>query len=609
MLHPSLDLLAGETPTSLVARLAMLHDAPTARYFCLDMGLRFQAVVDGDEDTLAAVASLARVPLAGLGANAIHRTGGGFLLKGQELVRPSLRRSRVMVCPRCIAGDLARDAPPWMAGGRAEWLLDPIHSCPRHEVAFVEVARITDTEVLHDFARNVASALPEIRRLADAAIHVTPSALEAYLLGRLDGAIGPDWLDALPWHAAARACEMIGAVAAFGPRAAIKTFGDAEWRQAGATGFEIAAGGPDGIRAFLEGMRMSHPRGRVDNGGPQAWLGRLQMWLTDTQDEPAYAPLREEVIAFMTETVPLGPNEHLFGRQVVEHRRLHSIRTASLETGLHPKRLRRILSATDVIPRDHAGRPDDQVTFPAEDAAPILEKAKRCISHAEVATYLNAGRVQTALLAKAGFIRPFLASGTEALKDHAYDRAELDTFMADLSRDTVPVVSGKPPFIGIAEAAKRACCGAAEIVGLLLDRKLAQVRRLTEERGYAAILVNVDEVRRLIRGDRGDDLTLGIVQAKLRTSFGVVDALVKSGTLPSHRAISPLNRCPYLAVRKEALDYFQACYVSLQEISRERGTHFLALKKRLAVAGIAPAFDRSMVPATFYRRVDIPLVI
>ena len=609
MLHPSLDLLAGETPTSLVSRLAMLHDAPTARYFCLDMGFGFQTVVDGDEGTLVAIASLARVPLAGLGDNAIHRTGGSFLLRGQELVRPSLRRSRVMVCPRCIVGDLAHDAPPWMAGGRAEWLLKPIHSCPDHEVAFVEVARITDPEAVHDFARNVFSALPEIQRLADAAIHVAPTALETYLRGRLNGAAGPDWLDALPWHAAARACEMIGAVAAFGPRAAIRSFGDAEWRQAGATGFEIAAGGPDGIRAFLEGMRRSHPRGRVDNGGPQAWLGRLQMWLTDTQVEPAYAPLRKAFVDFMVDTVPLGPDDELFGRQVVEHRRLHSIRTASLETGLHPKRLRRILAATDVIPPDHAGHPDDQVTFPAEDAAPILDKACRSISHAEAETYLNAGRVQTTLLADHGFIRPFLASGTEALKDHAYDRAELDDFMANLSRDAVPAASAEPPFFAIAEAAKRACCGAAEIVALVLDRKLARIGRLIEGRGYAAILVDIDEVRRCVRGDRGDDYTIGHVQTQLRTSFGVVDALVKSGILPSHRAISPLNRCPYLAVRKDALDDFRTRYVSLQDMARQREIHFLALKKMLVAAGIEPAFDRSMVPATFYRRADIPSMI
>ena len=96
-------------------------------------------------------------------------------------------------------------------------------------------------------------------------------------------------------------------------------------------------------------------------------------------------------------------------------------------------------------------------------------------------------------------------------------------------------------------------------------------------------------------------------QSRLRTTFKVVDALVKNGILPTKRAISPLNRRPYTAVPRSALETFMSEYGSLQGIARERGIHFMTLKKLLTTKGIEPALDRNRIPAAFYRRHEIPI--
>jgi len=605
MLYPSLNPLVGETPVSFVSRMALLHRAPSARSFCLDMGMPFQGIVDGDDAALTVLARLTGQPVELLTGSAIRRMGTGFNLKGQELLRTSLRRARVMVCPRCLLEDLAHGSEAWMVGGRVTWLLDSIRSCGRHRVGLVQVAHTSTPATLHDFAANLAPTLPSIPQLAEQAPDAPLTGLETYLLGRLDGQSGPGWLDALPWHAAARTCEMIGAVAAFGPMAPIRSFGDKEWRQAGAAGFRIATDGKKGIRTFLEEMHRSNLGHRIDKTGPQAWFGRLHMWLTDTQNDPVYDPLRDIIIDFVQDTVPVGPEHQFFGRPVVEARRLHSIRTAALETGLHPKRLRRVLAATGVIPTDHKRLSDDSVVFDANRAAATLARAQRAISHREAETHLNAGRVHTQILRDHGFISPFAASGKEGLKYHAYDPVELDAFLASLLRDAAPIMAFEPPVYGIAEAARRANCGAAEIVRLILDRQLAWVGCKVGDRGYASVLVNADEIKRLVRGNHGDDLTFEAVRDHLRTADRVIHALVRDGFLPTRQAISPLNRCPYTAVPRQALAAFIAEYGSLHEIARERGLHFLVLKKRLDANGIEPALDRSRIPALFYRRQDI----
>jgi hypothetical protein len=569
------------------------------------MGMPFQAIVDGDPEAVRHVAGLVGCPVEPLMNATITRTGANFGLRGQQMQKATLRRAKVVVCPRCIADDLADDANPWMASGRVDWLLDPIRACRHHGLALMEVAHVDTPTMLHDFARCLAPSLSKIQGLSSEAEVVKPSPLEGYLIDRLDGKAGPDWLDALPWHAAAKACEMIGAVEVFGCKAPIKTMTDDQWREAGKAGYDIVSGGDGGIRAFLERTRANYKGAASDSAGPQAWFGRLHTWLTDVRDD-AYDPLRGIIVDVVRNSAPVGPEDRLYGRQIVEQRKLHSIRTAALETGLHPKRLRRLLAAAGTIPSNHRDLTDDRVIFPAPNAEAILLKAKRAISELEAQTYLNAGRVHTRLLAQAGLIVPLATSGQEDLPRKAYDTQELDDFLTALSARAEIVPFYAEPIHRIPGAAKRANCSAIEIVRAILDGALKWVGQVAGEQGYMSILVNAAEVRNLVRGDHGDRLTLRAVEAQLKTSTAVVDALVRSGILPSERAISPLNRCPYTAVRAADLDAFCTTYGSLQELARERDLHFNECKKLLAANGVEPAFDKSIVPLTLYRRSDIP---
>ena len=605
-LHPALGPLPGETPASVVSRNAMRHHAPRARTFCLDLGISFQGIVDGKRTALNHLSDLLRVPVDALAGDAIVRTGDRYAYRGQDLVRHSLRRSRVAICPRCLAEDLAGAVEPWMAGGRALWQLAPIRVCGRHGILLIETAHVTGPQSLHDFARNIAGIVPDVTRMADEARSVVPTGLEIYLLDRIAGAAGPGWLDALPWHAAARVCEMIGAVAVDGTHAPINRYGDMEWRRAGEAGHALAANGTEEIRGFLDGMRTACPIRHVDNGGPQAWWGRLHTWLTDSVEETAYGPLRDIILGYMADNVPVGPGDELYGRPIVGRRRLHTIRTASQETGLHPNRLRKILAKGGVLPTGHGDLSDDRVTFDAEPALELLARMHRAIGHAEAMVYLDAGRVQLELLVKHAFIKPCAGSKEDGLRSRTYDPFELDAFLASLSKGAVEVSEPTFPLVGIQEAAKRASCGAAEVVRLILDRKLCSVGRRAGGRGYASILVDCEEVRRFTRLGYGPYVNQRTVEAELKTSTRVVTGLIRAGALTGHRAINPLNRCPYTAVLRADLDAFAARYASLHVLARETGVHHLILKKQLTASGIQPAFDLSIVPAAFYRRDATP---
>ncbi|WP_065325630.1 hypothetical protein [Tritonibacter mobilis] len=69
----------------------------------------------------------------------------------------------------------------------------------------------------------------------------TVSPLQTYTVGRLEGQIGPAWLDGQNIDQAVRATEMIGALAAFGPDKKASEMTSDMWDAAGRAGWPIVS--------------------------------------------------------------------------------------------------------------------------------------------------------------------------------------------------------------------------------------------------------------------------------------------------------------------------------------------------------------------------------
>jgi hypothetical protein len=77
---------------------------------------------------------------------------------------------------------------------------------------------------------------------------------------------------------------------------------------------------------------------------------------------------------------------------------------------------------------------------------------------------------------------------------------DLDAFLAKLRHDAKPVGSPSANMGNIPGAARQACCSAADIVRMILEKKLAWVGVLRGVRGYLSVLVKIDEVKSAVRG-------------------------------------------------------------------------------------------------------------
>lgn len=606
-LYPFYPLAPGETPPSYVSALAPFHGAATAREFCLDMGLSFQGIVDGEEAELHTLADLAGVPFAELAAGAFRRGEGVFTLAGQRLAPTALVRSGLRVCPACVLADRAAPVRPGLGAvyGRARWQLEPLRRCPCHGTAVVNAASARP-HLAHDFALLASGELDRIRRLAEETETLAGSGLEDYLVARLAG--GParlGWLDGLAWHAAARTAEMIGVVMLFGRKARPRLLTDADWHRAGAAGFEVASGGEAAILAFLGDLRREYSSASSGNEGVQATYGVFHLWLAARHSHPDLDPVRDLVFRHVQATFPVGPDDTLFGR-AFPVRRLHSIRTASLMTGTHPKRLRKVLAAANLLPQGHEGLLDHHVLFDAETAEPTLTGATDTISLAAAAKLLGVGMSTAHALVDAGLIaRSIRADGTaRGIGMNGIPRRAVDGFLKSLAENAIRLDTMPTNARTIRGAARATCRSTVAIAALIRGHKLSWVGRL-DGKGLEAFAVDIGEVRSLLREPEMPGLSSSQVVTALRTSHTVMKALLDNGILPVQRVLNPTTHAMIDIVPHETLDYFKKEYISLQEIAGFGQGGLAKVAADLRSRGILPAFDPSIVKASFFRRSDL----
>jgi hypothetical protein len=603
-LSPTLTHAPGESPQSLVSRLARLHQIESASQFCRDMGLTFQQVIDGNPETLAAIAMLSGNDVGRLQYEALQRRDDEFSFRGERLLRHSLRRARLHVCPSCMLDDIRSSggARSNAVVGRTTWLLEPITTCREHGLELFELQTNAVAQRVHDFARLVEPFLTDLPRMAAEALPCDLPAHESYLLDRLDGQRGQcAMLDQLDWFAAGRLCVVLGAVALNGRNISLREIEGGKRRAAGHRGYEIALQGQGGIRALLQELQGSFCYSTSSNDGPKAIFGTLYEWLAfDGGADTAYEPIRCMVSSHIHQTMPVGPGDEVFGKPFPS-RKLHSIRTASLEMGAHPKRLRKVLAQAKLIPSDHAAMNDHRVLFDAAASQSLLSTAQNALSLADLESYMGATRSQARLLVDQGFIRPFV-SPTASIRTSNFARAELDAFLDKLLEGEPPDANSGARLCPIDRASKRATCGQGEVLRLILDGKLASLRVKQGERRLSALLVDPDEVRAHVRGPDLDGLPSYKVAKLLGTSDRVVKSLTALGVLPIEKVINPLNRCPVEIVTHANLSVFRREYVTLFQLSAESGGHHLDVQNLLESKGIQPAFNPAEVGCRIYLR-------
>lgn len=604
-LTKSLRLVAhrDQTPASYCSQIA--HKVGRgANEFCLDMGLRFKDLVGGDPDAISKLERLCGLPGGFFEGSTIRALSAReFSVAGHNIPRETLCRSEVRVCPHCIS-----EVADGVEGGkgvyhRIDWLFDAIRRCEEHGCMLVPLYPDDKPAQPHDTSAHLQEALEKIGDLKLASAPCEPSDLAYYVAAAIRGQSLQPAPFALPLHAVAKLAEVLGAVMLHGPKTALNSLSHSDWHRAGHTGFGALR---DGEKSFWSALRTLQDKAIVDRQilGAKSTYGRLYDFLSADNDDPAYQPVRDSMRSYLMANIAYGPGDLLFG-SAVDRRILHSVRSASLETGLHPKRLKKMLVAAHIAPKEQRDWMDDHIIFEAQNAAPMLERFVGAMSLGEAAKYLCIPRPHDAILARSGVLPAVLPFDSPELKDGCFSREELDGFFERLTRLASPLQPDDTSFVPILEAAKRANCGVLEVIKLLLADQIQHVRLDSSQSGFTSIRIRPDELKPLVRLPDHGGIPVYKAMKQLKTSERVMDALLALGHLPFRLEVNPIKRAKQRYIDQKELDDFMLTFVSLASFSAEVGVHFKKVQKAAEAAGVRPAFDRELVNSTFYRRMDL----
>lgn len=593
------DLQPYETQTSFGSRLAGSNLAEFAQYFYTDVRIVSPALVRGDSTQLDRLSELGDADRNMLKNNAVCGSAGeGHTIGDQFFEKRTLLRSTQRICPACITADIEAGGE-FGAYGRNYWHMASVRTCVVHSRPLLGLEALKSPRNAHDFYGRIVDGHEVILRADRSAVVRPPTNLESYLVSRFKGRTGYNWLNKFSIQVASKTCEMLGAVINNGPAANLAAFQAEDWLAAGSTGFAVASQGEEAFRAALTDLQR---RPGVPSGGPQAHWGRFYQWLAFSGKPQSYNKMLDLVRDHIISSYPIAADETVLGKKC-QRRRIHSLASAQRETGLHPKRLRTLLSEEKFLPDDDGQIQHGAVGFfDAVAADKFLRDTSVSVGQPQAQKVFNISRSQFDVMRKWGFIVP-VSVGARAKP--RYSLIALKELRHRLLRHAVPIRHLETSHADIQTAARKAVCSTGEIVTLILENRLDWIGFTGGQRSYRNLVVDVDEVMSKLK----TTVVEGLTKKELKSLLGVNDCVIKwlcdEGYLPLRKSRSPTSRKSRSVVRQGDLDSFNRQYMTLRNLARQTRFNSYRLKSMLKQASVEPLDSSNKNARNIYRSGDV----
>lgn len=610
-LLPNLPVLPDESLTSYLNRAAAWHADLDVFKFLAFIEFPQTSAMAPKAEALERLSRLLGHPASVFEKMAFVALGGRKRSFGGEKVHAEFANlAKTSYCPACLLEDGKPDSPSGgVRTGRIHWQIEHVRTCETH---LIGLERRKNSHHAEKF-QLMSVVAPEDQVLAElvkAAPRQRVSDLQTYLLNRLNGEAGPDWLDGQPIDLAARACEMIGVILTAGTHVNLKVLTDAEWNEAGHAGYGYASRGEAGITEALQ-LAVDRCNGKGLRGGPQKVFGRLYQWLQFSKNSKPAGPIREIVREFILDNFPMEAGTDLFG-EPIDGRRVHTVHSLSKQIGAHPKTIHRAMVLTGLMAGDPAKVCGNNV-FDAGAGEALMERIRNSIPVRVLPEYLNCNRVQAEQLVRTGVIPrlvPEAKAATGVLKQVATEDA--DAFLEHLLAASSNVDAASDGVMDIVSAAAVARWPVIDIVNGVLAGLFGTVEVVDPALKFKGLLVDPAEVRENLsrekaQGRVGQDEGARIIGmpphglsalAKMRKADG-------SFYVETHFAENSKGAKIRLFAVEDLLQ-FRREHISLKEIAEQQWFSSKVMKMKLVGRGLVPLTPKYELGRIWYRRKDLP---
>jgi len=594
-----------EPAVGYAARLASLNGRALGR-FLRDKALSPRDLDLGTDEVVDAIAILGGCDRPALRrCTPKRRPDGHFTIAGHLLDRRSILRTGFRFCPRCLTEDVDRfDGPvasrPYL---RIEWLIDHGRICNNHGLLLVDAYPIRRRFEPFDTNETLAPLLPQLEQLRSLATPMPRSDYQSWMIGRIDGEKdAATWLDGLDLAVGIAFCEALGVSALHEPKVRTSTLSMADWARAADEGYRIASAGENGIRELLERLNRAQESTR-GYWGLRDTYGYVYGLLQKTVDNPAYEQPRRVVREFALATVPIEPGTDVLG-EAATGRRLHTIRSAAIASGAHARTVRRLFARRGLAPDEESGVTDHRVVVEAAELETTLAALRNAVSTPKAIAMTGIPRLHFFKLVARGWLPTVTGTNRVADAKHRFAPEALRAFMDRLFAGAEEVDAPENRRMGIVDARRASIASIEALLEMILEGRLAWKGRLRARSDYGALLVDADEVTRLVRseGPRTNLTKKEVLDHVPGMGAKSVQAFIDAGMLQTCEEFSSDARRVIKAVTRESADAFVRNYVTLGELCRGWGMHHQQVLNLLKEMRVTPCVDPKLFGTYVFER-------
>ncbi|WP_340110545.1 TniQ family protein [Pikeienuella sp. HZG-20] len=598
-LFPHLPFNPEETHLSIAARLAAFHTKGRVKPFLAYLGVPAHEFAAGKLDAITAFCARTGVDLDQVVRNTpISVDKARYTLRKESITADFLANPHTCFYPACLLADDAGNGDPALARHMPlEWTLRVARTCPKHGLPLIVRRRECWDDQFHELAVRVPETGAELRKLADQASPRPVSPMQAYAVSRLEGAAGPEWLDSQTLEQTVRVSELLGVLVEFGASRGVSDLTADEWDRAGRTGFGFSSRGESGVRDALHEIQSAF-RGTGRLPQYRNVFGRLYEWLASPETATDAGDIRRILREHMFDTIELADGAALLGGKLPA-RRLHSVASLAKESGLHPKTLRHILVARNMISLESPHQ-----VFDAGRGREVAASARNIVHVIALPKALNCSRPQADGLLGERILTPIAARpGAPGHRHKAVAAENVEKLLSDLAATARPVNETPPGMVPIGKAAEKVKAPCVDILHLILGGYLSHIFMLRSESGIAALRVDAREVGRKIGRvmiGLSPSAAASMMRLPARTVWAILDDDEYRAALPSTRVQGVNGRHEFRRIAPEAAERFRATYVTARRIANAMEVDIASVSKSLKRARVVPTFPAATIGVDLY---------
>ncbi|WP_422072041.1 TniQ family protein [Tranquillimonas rosea] len=601
MLTPHIPFDPEESPLSYAAGLAGVHIGDRLVRFLRDFEIEPQDMAANKEGALRRLAEVSGAPLGDLRANAAVPFGERtYELRGELVAAEFLASPYTVFCPAC----LAEDDRTGRRRGRWEWSLAVVRTCSRHEIPLVRQAKGPWDDAFRELEYIVPERDENLQALIEKAAPRSVSPHQEYVIRRLDGKAGPEWLDAQSLEQAVRATELLGVLVEHGPGQKLPDLTWDDWDHAGRVGFGFTSLGEDGIREALEAQFR-----KFDDASGTPGARKIFRYLyeasaySDSHKEPGdIARILRDVI---TENIAMPAGTTVLGVKLRE-RRLHTVASLAREQSLDSRTLRAVLVAAGVIPE----KAPAHFPIPVDKGREVAARMKRTVKVASLWKDSNFTRPIVDQLFADRLLTPIYKGrpGTKGRTQKAVDCKEIAMLVGKLHAKAVELGAETDGLVPVSKAAEKAKVPAITVVHMILGGFLECVFRLAGQDGIVALRVDPEEIKRH-RATCAKGLSVMEAVASLKISknilWGLVDRYPEEVSLAVNWIVGPDGEHRIPRFDAAVVADFKDRFIHPARIAEKYDVPIREVVRRLKQQRVRPVLSKAEVGENFYRTRDL----